>query len=200
MPVVNVNLVLDDDTYKGVMDGALVLCGMVKDKNHRIRKHLPTVLDSAKDGAAKAIDFVRANKKGFFIIGGIAIVGGAAIGTISYFTQKEKRNAKKHLGKSFQAYIDAAKDGALTVEIVDALISDLDAVSKLYNDESIPLNLSTKQILDLLFSIYDYTKRMAEANSVTTTSIHAPKVFKKNTIIDLQNYLYIQKDILSSAA
>lgn len=200
MPIVNVTLVLDDDTYKGVMDGALVLCGMVKDGKHRVRKHLPAVVDSAKDGAAKAIDFVRANKKGFFVVGGIVIAGGAVMGTVSYFTQKEKRNAKKHLGKSFQAYIDAARDGTLTMEIVDALISNLDTVSKLYNDDSIPLNLSTKQIMDLLFSIYDYTKRMAEANNVTTTSIHAPKVFRKNSVVDLQNYLYIQKDILSNAA
>ena len=59
MPVVNVNLVLDEATYKGVMDGALELYGMVKDQKHRVRKHLPTVFDSAKEGASKAIDIVR---------------------------------------------------------------------------------------------------------------------------------------------
>lgn len=199
MPVVNVNLVLDDDTYKGVLDGALELYGMVKDNNHRIRKHLPTVVDSAKNGAAKAIDLVRTHKKELLVVGGIVIIGGAVIGTVSHFTQKEKRTAKKHLGESFQAYIDAARDGKLTIEIVDDLIKDLDAVSKLYKDDSIPLNLSTKQISDLLSSIYDYTKRMAEANSIKSSTIHAPKVFRKNTVNDLQNYLHIQKKILSAA-
>ena len=103
------------------------------------------------------------------------------------------------MGESFQTYIDAARDGELTVEIVDALIEDLDTVSKLYKDDSIPLNLSAKQISDLLSSIYDYTKRMAEANSIKANTIHAPKVFRKNTVNDLQNYLHIQKEILSAA-
>lgn len=200
MPIVNVNLVLDDDTYNGVINGALELCGMVKDNKHRIRKHLPTVVDSAKSGAAKAIDLVRAHKKELVVVGGIIIAGGMVIGTVTHFTQKEKRQAKQHLGESFQAYIDAAKNGSLSVEIVDTLIADLDSVSQLYKDDTIPLNLSAKQLSELFFSIYDYTKRMAEANCAQVDTIHAPKMFRKNTVADLQNYLHIQKEILSTAA
>lgn len=200
MPVVNVNLILDDATYKDIMDGTLELCGMVKDNNHRIRKHLPAVFDSAKNGAAKAIDLVREHKKGLIVVGGIVVSGGVIVSTVSHFTQKKRRTAKKRLGESFQAYIDAAKDGALTVEIVDTLISDLGTVSALYKDDTIPLNLSAKQIGDLLYSIYDYTKRMDEANCIKTNTIHAPKVFRKNTVEDLQEYLQIQKEILSNVA
>lgn len=200
MPIVNVNLVLDDDTYNGVINGALELCGMVKDNKHRIRKHLPTVVDSAKSGAAKAIDLVRAHKKELIVVGGIIIAGGMVIETVTHFTQKEKRQAKQHLGESFQAYIDAAKSGSLSVEIVDALIADLDSVSQLYKDDTIPLNLTAKQLSELFFSIYDYTKRMAEANCAQVNTIHVPKMFRKNTVADLQNYLHIQKEILSTAA
>ena len=49
MPVVNVNLVLDDKTYAAVKAGVYELGGLVKDNKHIIRKHLPTVVDSAKD-------------------------------------------------------------------------------------------------------------------------------------------------------
>lgn len=198
MPVVNVDLVLDDATYAGVKAGALELCGMVKDQNHRIQKHLPTVVDAAKEGATKAIDIVREHKKGLLIIGCIAAFGGAIAGTATYLTQKDKQNAKRQLGDSFQRYIDTAQAGTLTIEILDAFINDLDNVSKWSKDDTIPLNLSAKQLSALFFSIYDYTKRMAEANSIDTGSIKAPKRF--NTIVDLQSYLRIQKDILSSAA
>lgn len=200
MPVVNVNLVLDDATYAGVKAGALELCGMVKDQGHRIKKHLPTVVDAAKEEAAKAIDIVREHKKGLLIIGCVVACSGAIAGTATYLTQKDRQKAKRQLGNSFQQYIDAAQAGTLTTEILDALMNDLDNVSKWSKDDTIPLDLSAKQLSALFFSIYDYTKRMAEANSIDIGSIKAPEHFKKNTIVDLQGYLRIQKGILSGAA
>ena len=200
MPVVNVNLVLDDATYRGVMDGALELCGMVKDQKHRVRKHLPTVFDSAKDGAAKAIDIVREHKKGLLIVGGLVIIGGVVVGTVSYFAQKDKRLAKKQFGKSLQVYLDAAQNGKLTIDILDALIADLDTVAKHNKGEDIPLNISAKDLTALLNSIYEYTQQFAQANNVTTYNIKAPRRFKKNTILDLQQYLRVQKEIMTKAA
>lgn len=200
MPVVNVNLVLDEATYKGVMAGALELCGMVKDQKHRVRKHLPTVFDSAKEGAAKAIDIVRNHKKELIIVGGLVIVGGVVVGTMSYFTQKEKRLAKKQFGKSLQVYLNAAQNGELTVDVLDSLISDLEALSKFYKGEEIPLNISTKNLTALLNSIYDYTQQFAQANNINVYDIRAPRRFKKNTILDMKQYLTVQKEILTKAA
>ncbi len=200
MPVMNVNLLLDDATYAGVKSGALQLCGMVKDSDHKIRKHLPTVFDAAKDGASKAIDIVREHKKGALVLGGVIIVGGAVVGTVGYFTSKDKRKAEKKLGQSFDAYLEAAKDGTLTIEILDTLIEDLDEVKKYRKDDAIPLNLTAKQLTTLFNSIYDFTKRMAEANNVHVDELKAPRFFKKNTVVDLRNYLDIQKSIIEKAA
>ena len=59
MPVMNVNLVLDDATYAGVKAGIYELGGLVKNAdNKRVKKHLPTVVDATKEGAAKAIDMI----------------------------------------------------------------------------------------------------------------------------------------------
>lgn len=200
MPVVNVNLVLDEATYAGVKSGALELCGMVKDSDQRIRKHLPTVFDAAKDGASKAIDIVREHKKGAIVVGGILVAGGTVAGIIGHFATKEKRKAEIKLGQSFDAYIEAAKNGTLTVDILDTLIDDLDAVAKFRKDDAIPLNLTSQQWTTLFNSIYDFTKRMADINNVCVSDLKAPKVFKKNTVIDLRNYLNIQKNIIEKTA
>ena len=79
MPVVNVNLLVDEKTYAGVKAGVLELCGMAKNvDNKRVAKHIPAVADAAKEGAAKAIDFIRVHKKGAIIAGGVLIVGGCS--------------------------------------------------------------------------------------------------------------------------
>ena len=200
MPVVNVNLMLDEATYQGVMNGTLELCGMVKDQNHRIRKHLPTVFDSAKEGAVKAIDVIRNYKKELMVVGGLVIVGGAVVGTISHFAQKEKRLAKIKFGQSLQAYLEAAQNGVLTIDILDTLMADLEVLANLYRGEEVPLNISAKDLTALLNSIYEYTKQFAKANSTDTRDIKAPKWFRKNTILDLQQYLKVQKEILMKAA
>lgn len=98
MPFVNVTLDLDIDTYEKVKAGTYELLGMVEDHNHCVKKHLPTVVDSAKEGTAKAIGIVRNHKKELLIVGGIVIVGGTVIGTVSHFKQKENQKSQTAVG------------------------------------------------------------------------------------------------------
>lgn len=70
MPVVPIYLDIDEKTYAGVKAGVLELCGLAKNvDNKRVAKHIPAVADSAKEGASKAIDFIRAHQKGTIIMG-----------------------------------------------------------------------------------------------------------------------------------
>lgn len=201
MPIVKVNLVLDNATYAGVKAGTLELCGLAKEVgSKKIRKHLPTVLDSAKEGAAQAVAFVRGNLKVLLIFVGIAALFGGIYGIYKYFSEKDKRKAKKHFGISLQKYLDSAQKGKLTIGIVDALLKDLDVLSKYYKDKSIPLNISAKQLGVLFNSIYEYTIEMANANNVTIPKIPTPKRFSKSTMIDFEKYLNAQKQILHDAA
>lgn len=64
MPVVPIYLNIDDKTYEGVKSRVLELYGLAKNvDNKRIAKHIPVVADAAKEGASKAIDFVRLHQK-----------------------------------------------------------------------------------------------------------------------------------------
>lgn len=131
MPVVPIYLNIDDRTYAGVRAGALELCGLAKNvDNKRVAKHIPAVADAAKDGAAKATDFIREHKRGTLVIGGILIVGGATAGTVGYISHRKQRKLDKQFGEALQNYLEAARNGDLTLDILNALISAIEAVEQ----------------------------------------------------------------------
>lgn len=201
MPVVNVNLLVDEKTYAGVKAGVLELCGMAKNvDNKRVAKHIPAVADAAKEGAVKAIDFIREHKKGAIVIGGVLIVGGAITGTVGYIATRDQRKREKQFAKNLQIYLDAAQEGNLTIEILDALIDSLNALSKDNPSKTVDLKITASQFCDLIRSIFDYTIRLAEANNIDPALISKPKMLKKKTYLDLQYYLDMQKSIFEQVA
>ena len=201
MPVVPIYLNIDDRTYAGVKAGALELCGLAKNvDNKRIAKHIPAVADAAKDGAAKAIDFIREHKRGTLVIGGILIVGGAKAGTVGYISHRKQRKLDKQFGEALQNYLGAARNGDLTLDILNALISAIEAVEQANPNKSINLNVSTSQFSELIHCIFDYTLRLAEANNFNAQIINRPKYFKKKTADDLKYYLNMQRQIFEQAA
>lgn len=201
MPVVNVNLLIDEKTYLGVMSGALELCGMAKNiENGRIAKHIPTVIDSAKEGAVKAIDIIRTNKKAVLICGGFMIIGGVIYGTVNHFANKEKKKLQVIFADNLQVYLDASKNGNLTIEILDSLINSLDMLSSENPTSSFVLKLPVSQFNELINVIFDFTQRLAAANNINPKSINHPKTFKKNASTSLQYYLNMQKTIFEKAS
>ena len=140
MPVVNVNLLVDEKTYAGVKAGVLELYGMAKYvDNKRVAKHIPAVAD-------------------------------------------------------------AAKEGNLTIEILDALIDSLNALSKDNPSKTVDLKINASQFSNLICSIFDYTIRLAVANNIDPALISKPKMLKKKTYLDLQYYLDMQKSIFELVA
>ena len=96
--------------------------------------------------------------------------------------------------------MDAAKDGKLTVDIIDDLNQSLYELSKGKVSKPINFKISAAQFSDLINCIFDYTIRLAEANNISIKSINKPKMSKKNTYEDLQYYLNLQKSIFEQAA
>lgn len=201
MPVVPIYLDIDEKTYAGVKAGLYELYGLAKNVNNkRVAKHIPAVADAAKEGASKAIDFIRVHQKGTIIVGGVLIIGGAVAGTVGYVAHRKQRELNKQFGTALQEYLDSARNGTLNIEILDTLITSIEAVEKCNSKKPISLNISADQFGDLINCIFDYTKRLAEANNISTQSINRPKYFKKKTADDLKYYLNMQKHILEQAA
>ena len=184
MPVVNVNLLVDEKTYAAVQAGVLELCGMAKNiDNKRVAKHIPAVADAAKEGAVKAIDFIRVHKKGTVIVSGILIIGSAVAGAIGYIATRDKRNLEKQFAQNLQTYLDA-----------------LDELSNDNPSKAVNLKIMPSQFSDLIQTIFDYTICLAEANNISPTLISKPKILKKKSYSDLQYYLNMQKNIFEQAA
>ena len=201
MPVMNVSLLVDEKTYAGVKAGVLEICGMAKNiDSTRVAKHIPVVTDAAKEGASKAIDLIRSHKKETILISGVIIVGGAVYGSIRYFASRNKRKTEKQFANNLQIYLDAARSGKLTIDVLNSLI---DSLNQLINDnpnKEINLPISASQFSSLMNSIFDYTVRLAEANSINPAIISKPKKQNRKKYLDLQYYLDMQKSIFEQAA
>lgn len=201
MPVVPIYLNIDENTYAGVRTGVLELYGLAKNvDNKRVAKHIPAVTDAAKEGASKAIDFVREHKGGTLLVGGIIIVGSAAAGAIGYASHRKQRKLDKQFGEALQTYLDTAQGGTLTLAILNNLLDSIEAVEKNNPNKSFNLNVSAAQFSELIHCIFDYTLRLAEANNFSAQKINRPKYFKKKTSDDLKYYLNMQKQIFEQAA
>lgn len=96
--------------------------------------------------------------------------------------------------------MEAARNGDLTLDILNALISAIEAVEQANPNKSINLNVSTSQFSELIHCIFDYTLRLAEANNFNAQIINRPKYFKKKTADDLKYYLNMQRQIFEQAA
>lgn len=66
--------------------------------------------------------------------------------------------------------------------------------------KTVNLKISAHQFSELIYSIFDYTIRLAEANNINPALVNKPKILKKKDCSDLQYYLNLQKTIFEQAA
>ena len=77
-------------------------------------------------------------------------------------------------------YYSSIKQGILNIQVIDNLI-----------------NMSATQLSSIIFNVYDYTSKLTEANNVKIKLTDVKQ--KTNNIIDLKEYLEVQKDIIRAA-
>ena len=113
------------------------------------------------------------------VVAGIATAGGGIYAGITV----HKRNKFQ---KVFKVYIDAIKTGNLNIEIIENLESVLSDVKT--------VNMNASELSLLVGHIHDYTLKLAENNS-----IDVKLKITDTPVVDLRQYLEMQKRILKSA-
>jgi len=209
MKLAQVTLAVPDDIYADVMNGTLEIAGLVKDNNHIIRKHLPRVADvvqntdvAKKVKKANLLQVVKNNKGVAIGVGIAAAVGTGTLYVIHSIKEKKTERLEKSVvdfQKALKEYLKATKTGKLNAKVVDALLDALAELQKNKAGDSVMLSIPASQLNELINSIFDYTKRFAEANAVDM-QVKSPKLGNKNSIANLQSYLKIQKQIIEKAA
>lgn len=192
MVVVPVNICVPEDVYAEILNGTLELYGLVKDSEHKIRKHLPTIKNATEAGAKKALEVIKEHKEVSIIVLSVIAVSTCAAVTFSCIKNNKYKKNIVTFNKCLEAYYSSIKEGTLSNEVIDDLLHSLDIIE----EQKASIKISPDKLSAIIFSIYDYTNKLAEANN---QRIKAFKPTKKDNLIDMREYLQIQKGILQAA-
>ena len=128
--------------------------------------------DEFRKGISNAIDSVPVHLKMSFIISGVLIIGGTIVGTVGYAVCHSQRKLYKQFQLALQEYLTAAHDGSLSIDVLNNLLSSIEAIEKSRPKETTNVNISSDQFNDLPNYIFDFTKRLAEVNNINISSIN----------------------------
>jgi hypothetical protein len=203
MSLVQVTLDVPDEVKKNILSGALTItAGIARDNKGIIRKHLPTVAYAAKSNATELL-----KNKGMIISLGIAVATALGTGVVAIVKKSKKKNDESEVQEcverfkeAMHCYLKATQEGNLNEDTLNSLITALENLQNNNENGTIMIDLSADQLNALFMQIFNYTKRLAEANSVKVKGLKAPKRTSENNIINLQHYLEIQKKIIESAS
>jgi hypothetical protein len=199
---------ISPDIEEGLNSGDLVRYGgVVRDRMGNIVKHLKEVPRPAN--SQETVGRVAASaKRPWVIITAITLSAMAAGVTAIVAARKRDETGKPEVPEcvenynlSWAAYLEAVREGSLDAGIIGQLISDLDAVKEYSNNGSIAVDFSTEQSETLVNLVADYTRKLAEANSVDLNELQGQAPASENdAAVDLRHHLEVQRQIFTGAA
>jgi hypothetical protein len=198
---------ISDEISMKILTGEYIRIGSVVRHNigkHKgqIVKHLEPVIlneDNTRGMGARVLQFAKNNVT--LIEVGLEIA--RAIGTGIY--NKAKKNQEPDVvvkfRKALKVYLNAVREGALTMEIITDLMTRLGEL-KMHSDlKKIRIELSTDELDVFVNRMFEYTKKLAADNAIKLTSLEKETPSQsKNTISNLQRYLEAQKRIFELAS
>lgn len=199
---------IPDDILKGIMTGLYRRIGSVVryatgPKKGQIVKHLDPIdmpTADSKGMLAKMAAYAAKHPKTLI---GVGIGAAAALSFGIYFVVQSKKEPTEivRYRDALKAYIDAIRNGTMTLEIIDEMISAMDALKSRPDYEEISIALSSAELDTLVNRLCEYTRKLAIDNHVELSpeEKEAP-LLDNQSIIDFRRYLDVQKRIFESAA
>ncbi|CCH73543.1 conserved hypothetical protein [Nostocoides australiense Ben110] len=200
-------LIIPPEIELGLVTGALKLFGgTVREADTgRIVKHLKSAVPSSQqvEQAARRLN----PKIAVPVVAATVAVGGAATFLVTKKRAKAVRLAAESrpesvadFESSLRDYVEAGRTGALTADIVDRLITDLDAL-KAFSDSGNDVKISLDELVPLFDLVIAHTPRLAEAYDVDLQPITDPdEESSDGVVVSLRRHLEAQKAILADAA
>lgn len=208
MAVVPVAYDIPEDILEGLASGALTRFGSVVRDRAQIIAHLKEVPLPGGGQEMEATSIAAALKNPQILIG-LGVVVAAAAGSMAFWAARKRKQAVssgpskyvENYNASLGAYLEAVRNGRLDADIVDRLVSDLDVVAAESDGGRIAVEFSTEQSEALVKLVVDYTRKLAEANSVDLKEIQETTSHSEgHPIVDLRRYLDAQRQIFAAAA
>ena len=185
--------------------------GVVRNLAGQVVKHLdevPIPVKNQESSMLRIADMLKKHKVGIIIGFGVVIVAGGVALLVADKNKKSKQNSTPAIPDYIEdyntalcAYLDAVRNGSLDIDIINCLLINLDRVKENIYDNKIKIDFSTEQLETLVNLMFDYTRKLAEANSIEVSELNEP-VFDsaEKAMLTLQHYLQTQKQIFEEAA
>lgn len=191
----------------GLRSGDLIQYGgIVRNQLGQIVKHLePVPLPLASEKAAARLAGMLRNPRAIIPT---VVLGTAAVAAIAV-AKKPQRSGKAivpacvlNYNASLVAYMEAVHEGRLGLDTIDRLIADLDEVkAHSERDGGITLDFSTKHAEMLVNTVVDYTRQLADANSVKLDGVEeCALAHEDGGVIALRRNLEVQRQIFTDTA
>lgn len=206
--IIQPNLYVPPEIEAGLASGHLFRTGgVVRDRTGNIIKHLKE--DPSPSSNQGAVGRVPVNLKRPWAIITVTALSAAAVGAVALIASKRKQTGDdpkmpeyiENYNASLHAYLEAVREGSLDVGIIIQLISDLDTVKAYSDNGGITIDFSTEESETLVNLVVDYTRKLAEVNSVELNELQRRAPASENdAVVDLRRHLEVQRQIFTRAA
>lgn len=202
MAIVTVAYDVPDHIWEGLRNGELSRFGSVIRDRARITEHLKEVPLPVNFQASDLGRRATAVKNPAVAVGlGVVVLAGAVMWRVKSKWKSAGNDTPKcveEYNSSLKAYLVAIQSGNPEVDTVNRLLESLDAVKMEFDSGKMALDVSPAESEALIDLIADYTRKLADANSMELGEPEAPSIGSLDrSILALRHYLEVQQSIFN---